>query len=155
MKTNTSKECNYRSLKSYLTILILFLCQLSAFSANDFTFTYDASGNRILRTCVAERNAKITDQNKGNGSVIDSTLTNNVITIYPNPTAGHLAIDIKNLKETQKVSLLVLDVKGQVLMNKSGLSAVTDLDISSYPSSTYVVRIMIDKKATEWKIIKK
>jgi len=144
-----------RSYKFYLTILILFLCQLSAFSSNDLTFTYDASGNRISRTSAVERNAKITDQNQQNGFVTDSTLTNNVITIYPNPTAGHLAIDIKNLKETQKVSLLVLDLKGQVLMNKSGLSALTDLDITSYPSATYVLRIMIDKKDTEWKIIKK
>jgi len=147
-----------RSVKGYkvvLTVLLFLLCQTPMWATNDFVFIYDASGNRIARTLVVFHSAKIKEENAKNKSelAIDSVLTNR-ITIYPNPTSGHLAIQITNLAETQKVSLIVMDLKGQVLMNKSGISSFTDLDITAYPSATYVLRIVLDGKPTEWKIIK-
>lgn len=148
---------SYIEKKIYFSLLLIMVTShISLFSANDYGFAYDASGNRTQRTILVLRSGKLTEDNvpREKEAVTDSTLVNHVINIYPNPTKGHLTINIKNLIENKKASLTIHDIRGQLLITKEDLQATTELDISSYPSANYILRIVVDGKITEWKIIK-
>lgn len=148
---------SYIEKKIYFSLLLIMVTShISLMSANDYGFAYDASGNRIQRTILVLRSGKLTEDNvpREKEAVTDSTLVDHVISIYPNPTKGQLTLNINNLIENQKASLTIHDVRGQLLITKEDLQATTELDLSSYPSANYILRIVIDGKPTEWKIIK-
>ncbi len=141
-------------IKGFFLIFFSTIFLMPSFAVKDFIFTYDAAGNRIQRSAPTLRKANIENE-KQQEVIKDSSIEDNEISIFPNPTAGNLSIDISSLEEEQLTSLVLMDTKGRVLITRSNLSASNSLDITSFPSATYVLKIMIDKQSTEWKIIKK
>ncbi|MDR3705771.1 MAG: T9SS type A sorting domain-containing protein [Paludibacteraceae bacterium] len=81
-------------------------------------------------------------------------LTNDGVNVYPNPIEGLLAVDIKNLQEKQEASLVLFDLKGQLVVSRKRLQTNNQIDFTNTPLGTYVLRVTIDKKTTESKIIK-
>jgi len=56
--------------------------------------------------------------------------------IFPNPTNGHVSV---NAVPGDRITLL--DLAGKTLLNERAKSAVEQLDLSSYASGTYIIRI--------------
>ena len=77
------------------------------------------------------------------------TPSNNVLTIYPNPTNGLLNIKIdfpyKELKTT------IFNLHGQRILTASDQ---TELDISQFPKGLYFIKINIDSKNIDKSLIK-
>ena len=69
-----------------------------------------------------------------NVSVNDKTPSRTSITLSPNPTTGPLNIDT----DQKIVAVSVFDIKGNLILRED---EVENVDLSSYPAGTYIVRV--------------
>ena len=149
-----SIKMKYQVLFGSLFLAFLFFVNLNA---NTIQYGYDAAGNRISRTIIMDQsqNAKKTEpeQEPENHPAIDVSL-GNTIKIYPNPTQGKLKIEISDFQEEQKASYILFSSGGKTVINNTSFNGAEELDLSSYPSETYILRLIVDGKNSEWKIIK-
>lgn len=141
-----------KKLNRVLLFIVLFF-PLSTHAQNTIAFVYDASGNRIQRSIVIPALRSVSTPEDSIPPVTDTAL-GNTITIYPNPTKGLLKVDIENFKEEQQGSIVIYDMKGQAIVSHRKVFAANELDITNTSAGNYILRITLDKKTTEWKIIK-
>jgi hypothetical protein len=119
--------------------------------AQRIEYAYDASGNRITR----KKEIVLTKSSESPATVFTEELAERAIKIYPNPTEGHLKVEISDFDKCQSISLNIYNMQGQVILKRKMESSVCDLDISGRPNGLYVLQINIDGENTSWKIIKK
>ena len=131
------------------------------------TYTYDAAGNRLGRTIImpsANRARAIDTMEEAEYSAAEYDTTELIsymdvigttaVVIYPNPTRGHLTIDIDNMPENSQSSIRIYDMSGRMLLQKSNIDSSTELDLSNQSSGTYILRISLSGKTSTWKILK-
>ena len=150
--------------KINIIIIIVCLSIYVSFSQN-FTYTYDASGNRISRTITVStlKSEKIYDTVENAlvdtfvpEQVYSDEVDNKQVKIYPNPTRGELVVQIPKEDTNSPFSIIVTDMSGKVIIQKFVMHEYTDIDITNNPNGMYILQIIADsKKSTEWKIIKK
>ena len=51
-------------------------------------------------------------------------------------------------------ALYLFDLSGKLLISKKPANSSIPLDLTSYPLGTYILKIMLGDKTSEWKIIK-
>jgi len=93
------------------------------------------------------------NENEKSQEIYTDVLLETLITIYPNPTKGLLAVKISNLPQQSVSSLTLFDMQGKVIIQQS-LSDENRLDISAQSAGTYIMQIAIGDEITSWKIIK-
>ncbi len=122
------------------------------------SYAYDLAGNRISRKLVT-LGSNISHVKKQDGTYeqestpVEEKLGDRTITIYPNPTKGALAVGISG-EILDKISIILYSAKGNMLQNKIADSDITPLEMTTYPTGWYIVRIIADGKSTEFKVIK-
>jgi hypothetical protein len=133
------------------------ICISQTFS---YTYEYDASGNRISRTAIQLRSAKIPKDSLSSEStktreseVFKDVLDNREIKIYPNPTRGLLTVDIP-LRDNDLARISLYDIQGRTLMDIKSAGTSTEVDLSGQPAGVYLIRIFVNNKPLTWKIIK-
>jgi len=87
--------------------------------------------------------------------VYTDALSETLITIYPNPTAGLLTVKISELPQHSVSSLTLFDMHGRVITQQQSLADENRLDISAQPSGTYIMQIAVGTEVTSWKIVKR
>lgn len=122
------------------------------------SYAYDYAGNRISRKLVTLSNTLshvkgLNSTSEQKPASVEEKLGNRTITIYPNPTKGALAVGISG-EILDKISITLYSSQGTMLQNKIADSDITPLEMSSYPTGWYIVRVIADGKATEFKVIK-
>ncbi|MBI5218326.1 MAG: T9SS type A sorting domain-containing protein [Bacteroidia bacterium] len=147
-------------------------------------YGYDASGNRINRTIIIPPNPNGRHSNPADTTHIDTLATalqeqelqpvketlsgGQTVSIYPNPTKGILVVEITNLQGavastvrpcslpagSVSASLQIFDLAGKLYYSKSNLTGREEIDFGDAPAGIYGLKISIDEKYTEWKIIK-
>ncbi|MBI9066004.1 MAG: T9SS type A sorting domain-containing protein [Salinivirgaceae bacterium] len=158
-------------LKSLLILVFGVLCFYM--NAQTFVYTYDAAGNRSNRHVLTLKSALIDttitsvevdssfvennsfssiDKNKANIGM--DNLGDVRLSLYPNPTAGKVVIKIDNLAEYSFGQIMVYDSKGTLLIRKNGVGQSSEISLFNYPGGNYIVKIIVDNKVSEWKIIK-
>jgi len=70
-----------------------------------------------------------------------------------------MQLEIENISEDTKASIEIYNIEGVMLSNQQLSSNSTsnrwvELDISSQPNGIYILRIIIDGKIGDWKIVK-
>ena len=136
-------------------ILILFLAIFVNFNSfsQSFSYSYDASGNRIHREMVELKSMEsITDT--GATKPVVTQMGEMSISVFPNPTAGALRIEITNLPDNAQGSLIVWNLQGQELLRINSISSNLVADLSTQPSGNYIMRINVGGVQREWKIVK-
>jgi len=128
----------------------------TAFAQTTISYLYDDAGNRIERKIVLntslERSAKVdTIKTK---EVFKDNLGDSKVLIYPNPTRGRLLVEISGYDKTSKTGLYLYDLSGSVILSKSPVTGSDQLDLSPFSIGTYVLKIVLGDKVSEWKIIK-
>ena len=73
---------------------------------------------------------------------IDPLISNQNLKVYPNPTSD--VVTLQYSKEITEIS--VLNLLGQTMLNKKLNATVTTIDLSSFPSATYFVKIVSEGK---------
>ena len=142
-------------MKQLILVLVLGgLFSLTNTIKAQVSYSYDEAGNRILRHVIvmkAPQNAK--------KAVVDSTaqkesLGEQEIIIYPNPTRGILKIELKGKMPETPVQLVLMDSNGRPLIKRELIQSPELLDITAYPATWYLMRIIRGTEVKEWKIIK-
>lgn len=149
------------TLSKYCLILLLLLftnlyTKMAAQSTKAMvSYDYDYAGNRVARTVILVPNLAGVKQNKNvDPEPIKEQLGELVITIYPNPTKGMLQVVVTGMKPNEAYNLNFYDLHGKILISRAGQPDKTILDIASYTSGSYILRVQVGSKIKEFKIIK-
>lgn len=135
-------------------LCIALLLPIGTFGQNKIKYGYDAAGNRISRTIVLNAVQQLAAPQEEPVPAYRDLFADININIYPNPTKGHLVIQIDGKKAGQTMDIVLYDMSGKVIIKKTNLSATTDIDISGQPAGNYVMKFFSGDRSTEWKIIK-
>lgn len=123
-----------------------------------FLYTYNKKGNNTLR----ERNTvylqKASPKNK---KVIKKSIHPTMevidditIKVYPNPTKGNIWIEILDANPRNDISFTVVTINGTLVTNGNFSANTASIDLNNYPIGIYLLKIKIDGKTSEWKLIK-
>lgn len=133
-------------------ILLLAVVPLWGFSQSKIRYSYDNAGNRIKREIVVDTKSVLDDSTP---EYFSEMLSEKNIRIYPNPTHGHLKIEILSWDNADRCFFRLYNSVGQQVLSIRASSSNTELDISYYPDGLYILHIALNEKKTAWKIIKK
>jgi hypothetical protein len=86
---------------------------------------------------------------------IKATELNISLTVFPNPTADNLTLQISDYNN-EKLLYQLYDMQGKLLNNGQITAQQTQIDMNSLPSATYFVNVVNqeNKKVQSFKIIK-
>jgi hypothetical protein len=143
-----------------------------------FAYTYDNNGTRLTRTVKTQQlqsksladsviSLKSLNTSYSQGSGVESQTdqksdeSNNIsmegdikTIVYPNPNMGLVKIDVSNMPENSINEMKLYDLTGMELVSKKNFDSYSELDISQYRDGIYILRIKINGKLFDWKIIK-
>lgn len=138
--------------KIYCIIVLLLSYSFIASQTTNVEFNYDADGNMILRKIIV-----VPSNIKGNPNqddVISEEFGQQKIKIYPNPTNGILKLDISEIDDLINNYCRIYSLNGTLLLNKKISGRLTEIDLSSYETGSYLMDIHLGDKISRWKIIK-
>ncbi len=116
-------------------------------------YTYDSSGNCIGRNIIVlQRLAKAKQEEPEELKLFEDKQLN--IKIYPNPTRGLLKIEIPEFKEKENITFSLYNLLGKLYKNEKTRESFIELDLSSYPKGTYILRMNRNGQYSSWRIIK-
>jgi hypothetical protein len=127
------------------------------------TYAYDEAGNRTDRyiiimnaksAAVVRRDSLSQLKSEKISKVYDDHLGDHDVLIYPNPTLGKLKIDITGLDATQNSIIEIYNVQGNIILQTNPATGSDQMDLSSFPNGTYIMRITLGDKKREWRILK-
>jgi hypothetical protein len=126
-----------------------------------YTFTFDASGNCTNRNILLPKSAPVIVHHdsiqqafKSPQEMLEDNMGDQKIIIYPNPTQGQLLVEIKGYQKETSSALYLYDLHGKLLISKTPANSTMELNLSDYQSGTYILKILIGEKTSEWKIVK-
>lgn len=139
-----------------LTIcLLLFSC--IAYSQTNFSFDYDANGNRITREIIVLK-SQITKSENIQDTILQDlssqVIKKDDIKIYPNPTRGNLKIELNINSDIEKIQINIINIKGQLVYKTNELENSYTINLSSEPKGAYILIMQVNDKRYEWKIFK-
>jgi hypothetical protein len=76
------------------------------------------------------------------------------VVIYPNPTRGVLAVKIRNMNPDVLHRIMVFNLNGAVVFERSNISNYTQINLSAQPKGMYFLRIFSGDTFITWRIIK-
>lgn len=137
-----------------------FLLTAMYLSAQNESCYYDSAGNRISRTVVvpALRSAPANNKEEDMVPFREQFFKDLQIKIYPNPVQGLLQVDFQGIDFTgddNKAEISLFGSKGQMLLQCKVISPFTSVDLSNYPEGIYILRLTVNGKSAECKIIKR
>ena len=134
-----------------------------ALFAQKIVYNYDDHGNRTERVIYLDSKKSA---NGGNGSQTDQggdteefkeKFENNgkeiSLNIYPNPVDQILNIVI-DTEDFPDGKIYIYDINGKIIVSINNLSYTNSLDVSAYPDGIYFLKIEVNGKYSDWKIIK-
>lgn len=121
--------------------------------AQRVAYTYDGAGNRIIRALDGIKYTIEQEDEDQNESKL--SLTDDVISVYPNPTDGPLVIDIAGFDNSNKGEVKVFSISGQLIIQEKIVESRTRLELSGYTNGMYLVNITVNDRDSIWKIIKR
>ena len=86
---------------------------------------------------------------------IKETTLNITLSVFPNPTADNLTLQISNYNN-EKLSYQLFDMQGKQLINGQVTAQQTQINMNGLPSATYFINVVNqeNKKVQTFKIIK-
>lgn len=141
-------------------LIALLSLNLIALSGQAIHFNYDESGNRVKRYIVLgkgsssgdETSKKYEESNKS--AEFTDKLEELTIKIYPNPTRGQLSVEINGLGIDETVDYQLFSQSGILLGTNKKNGFYFTIDMGQYPGGLYILRLMIEGKISQWKILK-
>jgi len=139
-------------MKKTITILLFALLYSVMNSyAQTVLYTHDQDGNMIYRNVLTLRSANASDEEI---IPISDEIGEQKVTIYPNPTKGHFQVELTLLDEKLKNYFIIYSLSGTIIKQNKISNVMTEINISSYPSGTYLLDIFLGDKVSRWKVIK-
>lgn len=139
--------------KIIFILVVILSCTYAKAQTSNVGFTYDADGNLILRKIivVGPSNAK-SDTNQE--EKIEEEIGEQKVIVYPNPTHGIIKLDISGIDGQLNNYCRIYSLNGALLINKKISGSLTEIDLSTYETGSYLMDIHLGDKTSRWKIIK-
>ena len=135
----------------FFSTLFFAFAVLFAASSQNLQFDYDAAGNCIVKyRTVVIRSMPVETEDE----IVEDKIGKTEVVIFPNPTKGFLQIDFRGKAETLSVNYRLTEISGKYVTGGTTDDASLTLDMSSYASGVYLLRIEIEGKSETYKIIK-
>lgn len=149
----------------FLLAITLFLFYKESVMAqtNTVYYSYDDAGNRDYRgpeiKLTSKKSAQIIDstatlENQPEENLVEEKLGETVVKIYPNPTRGQLRVEITGFDPAQQSAIYLYTLSGTMVTAKQPLTGDDVIDLSSNPLGTYILKLKLGEKVSEWKVIK-
>jgi hypothetical protein len=76
------------------------------------------------------------------------------IKIYPNPTTEKVTLEISNMERLQTGIFKLYSLSGQLLQEQPVHSSTTIVSLAGLPKGAYILKVHINDRIEDWKIIK-
>jgi hypothetical protein len=76
------------------------------------------------------------------------------IKIYPNPTTERVTLEISNMEKLQTGMFKLYSLTGQLLQEHPVYSSATIISLAGHPTGAYILKVHINDRTEDWKIIK-
>lgn len=153
-------------MKTIITILLFLSAPilLKAQSSYTYEYSFDAAGNRTLRTCIlvsgysaqsttSETTQSLKSSESDLQGLTDSLVFSN-IAVYPNPNHGQLILHVTNASGVNNATALIYTVSGDLLLKEHVNNGYTRLDFSNIKPGTYILKLIIGDNEKTYKIIR-
>lgn len=149
--------------------LILVLTRFGILTGQTVEYAYDNNGNRISRSIVVEelqsKSISFPVINPKSLKAVENALmaeTQEIIPeegelntiVYPNPNKGLLKIEISNMPLESRKEMRLYDLSGTELIIKKDFDSYSELDINRLKDGIYILRIKINERLFDFKVIK-
>lgn len=84
----------------------------------------------------------------------EETFADYRVRIYPNPTKGHLKVEVAQPEPQIDINITLYNASGVDILEYKTVQSSFDINISDEVSGIYIMKIKIGEWCTEWKIIK-
>ncbi|HML70294.1 MAG TPA: T9SS type A sorting domain-containing protein [Macellibacteroides fermentans] len=129
------------------------LFNVTIYSQSKIVYSYDQAGNRELKTIYIETRSAGSLVNQ-QSSTIEETLSTKKIKLYPNPVKTSLTVEISDSDNELTGQILLFDLTGRLILQKSIETSVQIVDMSTLNKGTYIMKLVLMKEYTTWKVIK-
>ncbi len=119
-------------------------------------FTYDACGNRILKSLQLKRteeNGKYIEDENAFLDMATDYIQETEIGLFPNPTNGKFTVTLSGNTCTTIEAILTTST-GVIIERHCFLDSQYEFDLSTQPSGIYILRLVYDNETRTWKIVK-
>lgn len=111
-------------------------------------------GDQSLQNEELTMDAKVREQEKASKTRTISEDEEMVTIVYPNPNKGLLKIDISNMPMNSTNEMRLYDLSGNKIMVKRDFESHSEIDISQFKDGIYILRIKINERVFDWKVVK-
>lgn len=133
--------------------LLLFLASIATgASAQTAAFIYDDAGNRVARVFISS--AQLPEEFYAPTEIISTTLSENNISIYPNPTKGPINVVIQDMQNHNNCEIALISLTGHILLSFHTSEPYNVLDLTECPSGLYMLAIERRETTYTHRIIK-
>lgn len=140
--------------KTILLILIsVFTWTCKSQALVEYHLSYDNTGNCVYRGIVFSDDGDSDSDNcdKWRDSIIEN-VSDNEISLFPNPTDGAFTLKITPCDET--ITAILTDISGATIMRKE-VNGQTTFDIHDKSSGIYILKVLFKEEELSWKVIKR
>lgn len=140
---------------SRITVIIVLVLFSIVAKGQSIVFAYDDSGNRVSRVLYVEQlKSLIIDFPVQENILDDITEANPSILVYPNPSRSNVFLEIKELNQEPAISYTLYDLYGAILIQEENGLPFNSLDITTLTHGIYILRVKIDNKTFDYKVVK-
>ena len=160
--TKKLKKNNMKNSKLFFVLLLAFLAmqmvptqmQSQLKPGYEYSYDNDSNPNQIGHGNRVKRVGKTVQLKAADTTMIETTVGNFNIRIYPNPTKGQLTLNIAELGRNDKIQMFLYDFIGNELAKMDFSTAENTIDMSRHVNGTYFLRVIIGEQTETFKIVK-
>jgi len=150
-------------MKQKLTFLLAFVIPLFCIAQSSLTveYEYDASGNRTSRKVIelpaapsAPNMAVAQELPDAEPEYFVEKIARVTMKIYPNPATEKITLEISNWEDLQAGMFKLFSLNGQLLQEQPVHSTTTTISLAGLSKGTYILKVRINDKTEDWKVIK-
>ena len=139
--------------KRLFLIASLLLLTAVKLSAQQYTYVYDAAGNRTKVTVL--KSSQADPKNTETNEAVLVTEGGREFKLYPNPTKGLVTIECPGITEDAKVTCTIYDASGRFISNAVYTGQQTiKCDLSNVPHGLYILQIKLPDTQHVLKVLK-
>ena len=134
-------------------------------------YEYDAAGNRIVRKVLEVKYSPPAPEDSVEVTSYELQVTGYELQvasyeffvekvaqvemkIYPNPTTEKITLEISNFEKLQTGVFKLYNLNGQLLKECPVHSVSTELSLAGLSAGVYLLKVFMNDKTEDWKIIK-
>jgi len=149
-----------------ITFLLCLTVPLFCLAQNGLTveYDYDAAGNRISRKVINLQSAPPVQQvavaedfpevELVEPEYFVDKVARMEMKIYPNPATERITLEISNWEDLQMGTFKLFSLSGQLLQEQPVHSPVTSISLAGLSKGAYILKVCMNNKTEDLKIIK-